>query len=653
MSGEKAVPGLRRPALITMGVSPGCNFWRTLNRRKVVDATSLGPSNLARVLSTFDLTALGVGSTLGVGVYVIAGNVSKNIAGPAVVLSFLIAAVASVFAGLCYAEFGARVPRAGSAYIYSYVCVGEFIAFIIGWNLILEYVIGSASVAKGLSKYLDTLMNETMEKTFTEIAPVDADFFAMSSYFDIFSFLVSIILAVALALGVKESLLMNNIFTVINILVVVFVIIAGSIKVDTKNWNLTNNLPDDAGEGGFFPFGVSGAIAGAATCFYGFVGFDCIATTGEEVKDPRRAIPIAIIGSLIIIFFSYFGVSTVLTLMLPYYLQDPDAPIPKAFVAMGWTFAHWIVTIGGIFGLTASLFGAMFPLPRIIYAMSNDGLIFKFLGQVNERFKTPFYGTLCAGLLTGLMAALFDLEKLVNMMSIGTLLAYTIVAACVLLLRYKAENREENEVYKLLLSDLTDSEGDEILYEHNDPYGDNDNITTEYVESSHLMSSTIVSFNTVMKQIFHPSKYPTSLSSSIVAAEVLIFSIMSALLSICIIYWKNGLHTLDPFAISVTSVIAAILVIILVSVSFQPKSDSDLSFKVPLVPLIPALSILINVYLMLMLDPGTWIRFGIWMLVGFIVYFGYSISHSEEGKSCKVQRNFEQGKRTNYFSDER
>ncbi|PNF36650.1 High affinity cationic amino acid transporter 1 [Cryptotermes secundus] len=578
-----------------MVVSTGWSWWHALGRRKVLDSLALGSSELARVLSTFDLTALGVGSTLGVGVYVLAGNVSKNIAGPAVVVSFLIAAVASLFAGLCYAEFGARVPRAGSAYIYSYVCVGEFVAFIIGWNLILEYVIGSASVARGLSKYLDSLLNETMEQTFLETMPMATDSFALSPYFDIFAFGISFILAVALSLGVKESSLVNSLFTIVNIAVVLFVILAGSFKADSKNWaikkeDIITDSPQGGGEGGFFPFGVSGAIKGAATCFYGFVGFDCVATTGEEVRNPQKAIPIAIILSLTIIFLSYFGVSTVLTLMWPYYLQDSDAPIPKVFLETGWPVAQWIVTIGGIFGLCASLFGAMFPLPRIIYAMAMDGLIFQFLGKVHHYFKTPFYGTLIAGLLTGLMAAIFDLDQLVNMMSIGTLLAYTIVAACVLLLRY---------------TDLELCGGSDI-------------VSSEYIESTNLVTlKEPVTFGTVSRQLFNPfrKKHPTFLSSSVVTVEVLVFGILSTLLGLCVVFWERDLADLNPWALSVTSVIGGILVLILLSVSLQPPSSKPLSFKVPFVPVVPAVSIVINIYLMLRLDGNTWIRFGVWMAI--------------------------------------
>jgi len=410
-------------------------IWRVLTRKKIIEEARVEESSLSRVLNTFDLTALGVGSTLGVGMYVLVGKVAKETAGPSVVLSFLIAAIASGFAGLCYAEFGARTPRAGSAYIYSYVCVGEFVAFVIGWNLILEYVIGSASVAKGMSLYIDSLLNDTMKEAFEKIAPMNISFFA--PYFDFLSFGICILLSVGLAFGLKESSIANNIFTTLNVFVVLFIIIAGATKADVENWKSPSH---DGDKGGFFPFGVEGMIKGAATCFYGFVGFDCIATTGEEVKNPQKAIPFSIMVSLIIVFFAYFGTSTIVTLMIPYYDQDVNAPIPYAFEYYGWAWAQWLVTIGGLFALFASLFGAMFPLPRIIYAMANDGLVFRFLGTVSSRFSTPVVGTLLAGVFTGILSGLFEQGQLVDMMSIGTLLAYTIVAACVLLLRFSVDN---------------------------------------------------------------------------------------------------------------------------------------------------------------------------------------------------------------------
>nr|CAH7724905.1 unnamed protein product [Callosobruchus chinensis] len=565
-------------------------IWRVLTRKKVLDEGSVEETRLSRVLSTYDLTALGVGSTLGVGVYVLAGHVAKDTAGPSVVLSFLIAAVASLFAGLCYAEFGARVPKAGSAYVYSYVCVGEFVAFVIGWNLILEYVIGSASVARGLSLYLDTLINNTMQNAFIEVAPIDIPY--LSKYFDFFACSISIILAVALAMGIKESSFVNNIITILNILVILFVIIAGSTEADIANWEVDPNKVINGthvGKGGFFPFGVEGMIKGAATCFYGFVGFDCIATTGEEVRNPKRAIPISIMLSLFIIFLSYFGISTVVTLMLPYYEQNPDAPIPYAFEAVNWNAAKWIVSIGAIFGLCASLFGAMFPLPRVIYAMAEDSLVFRFLGHVHPRFQTPLVGTLLAGILTGLMAALFELKQLVNMMSIGTLLAYTIVAASVLLLRY--------------------SEDKTIPAVH------------ESVETSDLL--TYEDSDGIMGQIFNCGRrsQPTRLSEKIAAIDLSVYCVMCIFIGLCAIYLKEPIANGEVWAISLTSLAVFLAVIVIMSLVTQPTSRKELSFKVPAVPLIPALSILTNIYLMLMLDSHTWIRFAVWMAVGLPIYY--------------------------------
>ncbi|XP_063926032.1 high affinity cationic amino acid transporter 1-like [Zophobas morio] len=598
--------------------------WKVLTRKKVLDPVSAEQSELGRILNTLDLTALGVGSTLGVGVYVLAGHVAKDTAGPAVVLSFLIATIASVFAGLCYAEFGARTPRAGSAYIYSYVCVGEFIAFVIGWNLVLEYVIGSASVARGLSLYLDTLINDTLKDCFIDIAPLGNVSF-MSAYFDFFAFGISLILAVALAFGLKESSWANNIFTLVNLAVVLFVVIAGATKASTENWNLvinaTNSTDENKGTGGFFPFGVEGMIKGAATCFYGFVGFDCIATTGEEVKNPKKAIPFAIILSLFIIFLAYFGTSTVVTLMVPYYDQDPNAPLPHAFESVGLEWAKWVVAIGGIFGLCASLFGAMFPLPRIIYAMASDSIIFRFLGQVSSRFKTPVVGTLLAGLLTGLMAALFELKQLVNMMSIGTLLAYTIVAASVLLLRYEVD---KGVVYEPLLKSFSDSEDYDTYTESRAlDIGE----TSDEIE---LISDEFTSSN-IFKQIFNCGRqqYPSEVSERIVKVEVCLYCILCVLIGLCAMYLNSQIRDGEIWAIVLTAVVVALAVLVVMSMTTQPKSRKELSFKVPLVPLVPALSILINIYLMLMLDNNTWIRFGVWMAVGLPIYYFSVKTHSD------------------------
>lgn len=582
------------------------HFFSALGRKKRNDGVEGGP--LARVLTLLDLTALGVGATLGLGVYVLAGSVAKSVAGPAVCISFLVAAVASAFAGLCYAEFAARVPKAGSAYIYSYVSVGEFVAFVIGWNLILEYVIGTASVARGMSSYLDALVDKNIQFHLKKWMPMDISF--LSPYPDFVSFVFVMVLTGLLAFGVKESSNFNNFFTIINLVTICIAIVAGSIKADVKNWQIdTSSLsPADkevAGTGGFMPFGVAGIMAGAAKCFYGFVGFDAVATTGEEAKNPQKDIPLAIVISLSIIFGAYFAISTVLTMTWPYYLQDAEAPFPYVFEQIGWTAIKWIVTVGAIFALCTSMLGAMFPLPRVIYAMANDGVIYKSLSKVNSRSQTPIFATVLSGLFSGAMAVLFDLDQLIDMMSIGTLMAYTIVAVSVLLLRYQPTEKSNYP-------------GLEI------------NEKIENIEN-YMMRNLKNVFN------LHNIKYPTSESSTIVNWSIVLFSVFTALFCATVANGRKLVFT-EPFyilAFVITIIGMAVLMVIMIR---QPVSDEKLSFKVPLIPYVPCLSVVFNLYLMCELDLNTWIRFLAWLAIGFIIYFTYGIQHSEEGRYIKEKR---------------
>ncbi|XP_017090112.1 cationic amino acid transporter 2 [Drosophila bipectinata] len=569
------------------------NVFRVLTRKKPLEDSN--ESKLAKVLSAFDLTALGIGSTLGVGVYVLAGEVSKQYAGPAVVISFLIAAIASIFAGLCYAEFGARVPKAGSAYIYSYVTIGEFIAFLIGWNLILEYAIGSASVVKGLSTYLDQLCGNPMSTFLGTHMPINIE--GMSAYPDLFAFVVTILFSLAIAVGAKESTRVNNVFTMLNLGVVLFVIIAGLFKVSSSNWSIPKSeVPEGYGNGGFMPYGVSGIIKGAAVCFYGFIGFDCIATAGEEAKNPKKSIPFAVIVSLAMIFLAYFGVSSVLTMMLPYFEQDEKAPLPHVFRINGWHVAEYVVSIGAMFGLCSSMMGAMFPLPRIVFAMSNDGLLFRFLGDISEKYKTPFKGTMLTGLLTGILAAIFNLSQLVNMMSIGTLLAYSMVASCVLMLRYEVDDRRESRIA---------SNGRVSNLDQDQPCA-------------------------LWRRVFNLNgqAVPTKQTSRIVTVSVTLFSLWCMVFSQILTKFEEDIAGVTSFDVLKLGLGTIPLIVLLLIISRQPTSGVKLSFKVPLVPWLPGISILINIYLMIKLDILTWVRFSIWLAIGLTIFLSYGIRHS-------------------------
>ncbi|MFI5250850.1 MAG: amino acid permease [Bacteroidota bacterium] len=410
-----------------------------------------GENRLRRVLGPVTLSSLGVGAIIGTGIFVLTGVAAHDKAGPALILSFVVAGIACVFAALCYAEFASMVPIAGSAYTYAYATMGELFAWIIGWDLILEYAVGSATVAHGWSKYFqdffgifDIHLPGAIQGAPFDYNPDTGLLHLTGSYFDLPAIIITIIITGILVKGIKESARFNATIVGIKLAIVFLVIGVGAFYINPANWHP------------FFPYGFTGIsffghtlfgqtglggeplgmVAGAATIFFAYIGFDSVSTHAEEAKNPRRDVPIGIISSLLICTVLYILVAGVLTGMVPYNKINIDAPVSDAFKQVGLPWIQFFVSLGALTGITSVLLVMMLSQPRVMLAMARDGLVPKsFFGAVHEKFRTPWKSTILTGCFVGSMAAFLPLRILAELVNIGTLLAFVIVCGAVLIMR--------------------------------------------------------------------------------------------------------------------------------------------------------------------------------------------------------------------------
>ncbi|XP_031558493.1 high affinity cationic amino acid transporter 1-like [Actinia tenebrosa] len=590
------------------------NFALSLLRRRETLQIE-GESLLRRCLNTFDLTALGVGTVIGAGLYVVTGELARDVAGPAVVISFFIAAAAAFLSGLCYAEFSSRIPKAGSAYIYTYVALGELFAFIVGWNMILEYLIAAASLARSCSEYINSIAGGEIYKFFINDIASWKDITFLGPFPDFLAMAIGVIITVIVCLGVQHSAIFNKITTVINILVICFVIIAGLFYVESNNWSSPKK---------FAPYGVSGILTAAGSCFYAFVGFDAIATAGEEAINPKRSLPLSIMFCLIISFLAYFGVATVLTLILPYHRLSRFAPLAEAFATRGFPAARYVISIGAICATSSCLMCNSFAAPRVVYSMASDGLLFSFFAKVNQRTFVPVRATVLDGLIVCTLAVIMDIRQLVEMLSIGTLVAYSMVALSVLLTRYQPGVPSvtiEGDVYqentrkwlKKLCCKKEDKEGDYEVLSNEDEKVQQD---TDFMTSSDMEKA-------------EPS--PESCCRASFAAASLVLGITGLCLTLTLAY--PHLAKKEVWAILLACFFGLVILMSLMVLERQPKNDATFPFMVPGCPYLPTISIFINVLLVVKLKYWTYVRFGIWMVLGFFIYFFYGYRHSNEALS--------------------
>ncbi|HEY7044759.1 MAG TPA: amino acid permease [Nocardioidaceae bacterium] len=465
---------------------------------------------LKRSLTAIDLTVFGIGVIIGAGIFTLTGQVAAETAGPAVSIAFVISAVCCAFAALCYAEFASAVPVSGSAYTFSYATVGELVAWIIGWDLLLELMLGASVVAQGWSQYAEQLLDEIGLGWPDSVGP--------GSHFNLLAFLLVAVLCVLVTIGIKESMRVNMVLVTIKVFIVLFVIVMGISLINTSNYTpfvpdkipATDNSVDltttvwQALTGAPGQYGWTGVFAAASIVFFAFIGFDVVATTAEEAENPQRDLPIGIIASLAICTVLYVAVALVITGMVDYPNIDPEAALASAFSDRGHGTVATIVSAGAVAGLTTVVMTLLIGATRVTFAMSRDHLLPREFGHVNRTTRTPMIITIGIGVIVAATASLTPIDKLEEMVNIGTLAAFTLVSIAVVILR-------------------------------------------------------------------------------------------------------------------------------------RTRPDLDRPFKVPGAPFTPILSAVICVYMMLNLTIETWLRFAIWMLIGFVIYFGYGIRKSRVGEAERAK----------------
>jgi APA family basic amino acid/polyamine antiporter len=482
------------------------SFFRTKSVEQSIQDTEEPEHALKKSLSALDLTVFGVGVVIGTGIFVLTGQVARNNAGPAVAIAFVVSGIVCALAALCYAEFASTVPVAGSAYTFSFATLGELPAWIIGWDLILELALGCAVVSVGWSGYIRSLMDNAGWHLPTGLAGSTTN----ETHFDLLAFLLVVVLTAILIGGAKLSARVTAVIVAIKVAVVLVVIVVGAFFITSSNYTpfIPPAVPSAGGGSnlkaplievifGYTPtnFGVMGIFTAAAVVFFAYIGFDIVATAAEETRNPQRDVPRGILGSLAICTVLYVAVSVVVTGMEKYSRLSIQAPLADAFKATGHPFWAGLISFGAAIGLTTVCMILLLGQTRVFFAMSRDGLLPRFFSRVHPRFKTPYRSTMLLGGIVAIIAGFTSISALADLVNIGTLFAFVVVAIGVVMLR-------------------------------------------------------------------------------------------------------------------------------------RSRPDLPRSFRTPLVPWVPALSVMASLWLMLNLPTETWVRFGLWMVLGFVIYFTYGHGHS-------------------------
>jgi basic amino acid/polyamine antiporter, APA family len=408
----------------------------------LAEANETGGHTLRRALGPINLITIGIGGIIGAGIFVLTGTAAAQFAGPAIVISYIIAGVGCIFAGLCYAEFASMLPIAGSAYTYGYATMGEFVAWIIGWALVLEYAFGAATVAVGWSGFVNSLVGFFGTKLpFNPTPGIAMSLFGhpYHAQVDVFALSAIVVITIVLVVGVRESANFNSTAVMIKVSIVIFFIgLAGMFAFShwphmIANWHPF--IPKNTGH--FGQYGWSGIMRGAGVVFFAYIGFDAVSTAAQEARNPQKDMPFGILGSLIVCTALYIFVAGLLTGIKSYTTLNVAAPVADGAAAIGVRWAVLLIDLGAIAGLASVMLVMLLGQSRVLYTMSRDGLLWPWVGKIHPRFRTPYLTSIVVGILAAFLAAFFPITLLGELVSLGTLLAFTIVSLGVWVLRVR------------------------------------------------------------------------------------------------------------------------------------------------------------------------------------------------------------------------
>ncbi|XP_003745002.1 cationic amino acid transporter 4 [Galendromus occidentalis] len=597
-----------------------------LSRKKEAESTDLLSTNLKRCLTSFDVTLLGIGHMLGSGIYVVSPTTAKDVTGPAIIVSYLIAGVASLLAALAYADFGVRYPRSGSAYSYIYFSLGEFWAFYVGWNVVLENVLSTAACARACSAYIDSLTGYTIANSIELVfGKLPGGFWSETP--DLLAFVILIGFVVFMTFGMRATSGLNNTLVCLNMIILGIVVAVGAYYADFGNWKYKPENPNFNASAqvnfvnGFLPYGWSGVFRASASCFFAYVGFDAIAAAGEEALNPQKSLPIATLSSMLIVTTVYVLVSGVMTLMIYFADISKTSGLPEAFAYHGAYWAQYIVSVGAIAGMSTVIMATVFAMARVCYAMADDGLLHEAFAIVQPRSQIPIVSMYFFGLLAAIIAMLLDIETIIEMLSIGTLMAYLLVACALLVSKYTPP--EQTIDLQLESATAFPKVSDSPKLSQVIPRGGSlYKVARKPASNGHILKSH---FAFVSK--FLPQDYSQRFLV-IVLLCVLVLSTVVACLMIQVTATSWAAIGWVAMALSLCTIVLCTFLLFAHELP-ENKSSAGHQYNMPLVPFLPVCSIVINTGLMMTLEIWTWLRLVAWVALGLLIYFSHGIRHSK------------------------